>query len=67
MRKLRTLDEVTEGYFRDYPEEIDDYLTELFRSLSKQRNVGLTVSSNSQDKTAQQDTERRGHKDKANL
>ena len=23
MQKLRTLDEVTEGYFRDHPEEID--------------------------------------------
>ena len=35
MRKLRTLDEVTEGYFRDHPEEIDDYLMEIFQDFAE--------------------------------
>jgi hypothetical protein len=28
VRMLRTLDDFTEGYFRDHPEEVDDYLME---------------------------------------
>jgi hypothetical protein len=30
MGKFRTLDEFAEQYFRDRPEEIDDYLAEIF-------------------------------------
>jgi DNA-binding phage protein len=30
MRKFRTLDEFAEQYFCDHPEEIDDYLAEIF-------------------------------------
>ena len=33
MRKLRTLDEVTEEYFRDHSDEIDDYLLEDFHEI----------------------------------
>ena len=45
MRKLRTLDEVTEGYFRDYPEEIDDYLTEIFQDFAKDNDTGVLLAS----------------------
>ncbi|AFY92425.1 type II toxin-antitoxin system PrlF family antitoxin [Chamaesiphon minutus] len=38
MRKLRTLNEVTEAYFRDRPEEIDDYLTEIFQDFAEDRD-----------------------------
>ena len=34
MRKFRTLDELTEQYFRDQPEEIDDYLAEIFQEFA---------------------------------
>ncbi len=30
MTKYRTLDNVEESYFRDHPEELDAYLTEIF-------------------------------------
>ena len=43
MRKLRTLDEVTEGYFRDHPEEIDDYLTEIFQDFAEDNDTGALV------------------------
>ncbi len=31
MRKFKTLDEFEEEYFHKHPEEIDDYLTEIFQ------------------------------------
>jgi DNA-binding phage protein len=34
MRKLRTLNEFTEAYFRERPDEIDDYLTEIFADFA---------------------------------
>jgi hypothetical protein len=45
MRKLRTLDEVTEGYFRDHPEEIDDYLTEIFQDFAEDNDTRILLSS----------------------
>jgi DNA-binding phage protein len=45
MRKLRTLDEVTEGYFRDHPEEIDDYLTEIFQDFAEDNDTGVLLAS----------------------
>jgi probable addiction module antidote protein len=45
MRKLRTLDEVTEGYFRDHPEEIDDYLTEIFQDFAEDNDTGSLLAS----------------------
>lgn len=35
MRKFRTLDEFEEEYFRKHPEEIDDYLTEIFQEYAE--------------------------------
>ncbi len=45
MRKLRTLDEVTENYFRDHPEEIDDYLTEIFQDFAEDNDTGVLLAS----------------------
>jgi HTH-type transcriptional regulator / antitoxin HigA len=45
MRKLRTLDEVTEGYFRAHPEEIDDYLTEIFQDFAEDNDTGILLAS----------------------
>lgn len=38
MRKFRTLDEFEEKYFLKHPEEIDDYLTEIFQEDSENNN-----------------------------
>jgi HTH-type transcriptional regulator / antitoxin HigA len=45
MRKMRTLDEVTEKYFRDHPEEIDDYLAEIFQVFSEDNDTGALLAS----------------------
>jgi DNA-binding phage protein len=45
MRKLRTLDEVTEAYFRDRPEEIDDYLKEIFQDFAEDNDIGVLLAS----------------------
>jgi hypothetical protein len=45
MRKLRTLEEGTEGYFHDHPEEIDDYLTEIFQDFSEENDTHILLSS----------------------
>jgi probable addiction module antidote protein len=45
MRKLRTLDEVTEEYFRNHPEEIDDYLTEIFQEFAEDNDTGVLLAS----------------------
>jgi HTH-type transcriptional regulator / antitoxin HigA len=45
MRKLRTLDEVTEAYFRDHPEEIDDYLTEILQDFAEDNDTGVLLAS----------------------
>jgi HTH-type transcriptional regulator / antitoxin HigA len=45
MRKLRTLDEVTEAYFRAHSEEIDDYLTEIFQDFAEDNDTGILLAS----------------------
>ena len=45
MRELRTLEEATEGYFRDHPEEIDDYLTEIFQDFAEDNDTGILLAS----------------------
>ena len=45
MRKLRTLEEVTEGYLRDHPDEVDDYLTEIFQDFAEDRDTGVLLAS----------------------
>jgi HTH-type transcriptional regulator / antitoxin HigA len=45
MRQLRTLDEVTEQYFRDHPDEIDDYLAEIFEAYAEDNDTGALLVS----------------------
>jgi HTH-type transcriptional regulator / antitoxin HigA len=45
MRNLRTLDQVTEQYFCDHPEEIDDYLAEIFQEYAEDHDSGALLSS----------------------
>ncbi|MEH2238348.1 hypothetical protein [Nostoc sp.] len=45
MRKFRTLDEFEKEYFRKHPEEIDDYLTEIFQEYSKDNDSGALLAS----------------------
>jgi HTH-type transcriptional regulator / antitoxin HigA len=43
--KLRTLNEFTEQYFRDHPEEIEDYLTEIFQDYAEDNDSGSLLAS----------------------
>lgn len=45
MRNLRTLDEITEEYFRNHPDEIDDYLTEIFQDYAEDNDTGALLAS----------------------
>jgi HTH-type transcriptional regulator / antitoxin HigA len=45
MRKLRTLDEVTETYFREHPDEIDEYLVEIFQDFAEDNDTGTLLAS----------------------
>lgn len=45
MRKLKTLNEVTEEYFRNHPDEIDDYLTEMFQDYAEDNDTGALLAS----------------------
>lgn len=45
MQGMRTLDEVTEEYFRNHPEEIDDYLTEIFQDYAEDDDTGALLAS----------------------
>ena len=44
MRTLRTLNEVAEGYFRNHPDEIDDYLTEIFQDFAEDNDTGAFLA-----------------------
>lgn len=44
VRQLRTLDEFAEGYFRDHPDEIDDYLTEIFQDFAKDNDTDALLA-----------------------
>jgi HTH-type transcriptional regulator / antitoxin HigA len=45
MRKFRTLDEFAEQYFCDRPEEIDDYLVEIFQEFAEDNDTGALLVS----------------------
>jgi probable addiction module antidote protein len=45
MRKHRSLTNIEEGYLRDHPEEIDDYLSILFEEYAKDGNIAALLSS----------------------
>jgi HTH-type transcriptional regulator / antitoxin HigA len=44
MRKFRTLDEFAEQYFCDRPEEIDDYLVEIFQEYAEDNDMGALLA-----------------------
>ena len=45
MRKYRTFTEVETSYFRDRPEEIDDYIKIIFDEYAKDGDTGALLSS----------------------
>jgi hypothetical protein len=45
MRNYRTFTDVEESYFREHPEEIDDYITILFEEYAKGCDTGALLSS----------------------
>jgi HTH-type transcriptional regulator / antitoxin HigA len=45
MRKMRTLDEFTEDYFRARPDEIDEFLTGIFEDYAEDSDTGALLAS----------------------
>jgi DNA-binding phage protein len=45
MTKYRTLDQLEEEYFRQHPEEIDPYLTEIFEEFAKDGDSAALLAS----------------------
>jgi len=45
MKNYRTFNEVEESYFRDHPEEIDDYINLIFEAYAEDGNTGALLSS----------------------
>ena len=45
MRNYRTFTDVEESYFREHPEEIDDYIEILFEEYAKDGDTGTLLSS----------------------
>jgi HTH-type transcriptional regulator/antitoxin HigA len=44
MRRLRNIEEVTEEYFRAHPDEIEDYLTEIFQEYAEDNNTAALLT-----------------------
>lgn len=45
MRNYRTIDDITEEYLRNHPDEIDDYITELFEDYRQDGDIAALLSS----------------------
>jgi len=45
MKNYRTFNYVEESYFRDHPEEIDDYINLIFEAYAEDGNTGALLSS----------------------
>lgn len=45
MAKYRTINQVEEDYFRNHPEEIDEYIEVIFDEYSLDGNIGALLSS----------------------
>lgn len=45
MRNYRTIDDITEEYLRDHPDEIDDYIINLFEEYAQDGNITPLLSS----------------------
>ncbi len=44
MKKYKTLEEVTEEYFKNHPEEIEDFLKEIFIEYAKDGDSAVLLS-----------------------
>ena len=44
MGKLKNLDEFTDRYFREHPEEIGDYITEIFEDYAIDNDAGALLN-----------------------
>ncbi len=45
MKNYRTFNQVEESYFRDHPEEIDDFINLIFEAYAEDGNTGVLLSS----------------------
>jgi probable addiction module antidote protein len=45
MRTYRTIDDIKEEYLRNHPDEIDDYITELFEEYAQDGDIAPLLSS----------------------
>lgn len=45
VRDYRTIDDITEEYLRSHPDEIDDYITELFEEYAQDGDTVALLSS----------------------
>jgi len=45
MGKYRSFNEIEESYFRDHPEEMDDYIKLIFAEYDQDGNIGALLSS----------------------
>ena len=45
MKNYRTFNEVEETYFKDHPDEIDDYINLIFEEYAEDGNTGALLSS----------------------
>ena len=45
MKDYRTIDDITEEYLRDHPDELDDYITELFEEYAQDGDTATLLSS----------------------
>ena len=45
MKNYRTFNQVEESYFRDHPEELDDYINLIFEEYAEDGNTGALLSS----------------------
>lgn len=45
MKKYRSFTDVEESYFRDHPEEMDEYINLIFEEYAKDGDTGALLSS----------------------
>lgn len=45
MRNYRTIDDITVEYLCNHPDEVDDYVTELFEEYAQDRDIATLLSS----------------------
>jgi probable addiction module antidote protein len=45
MRHFSTIDEFTEEYLRDHPDEVDDYITIIFEEYAQDGDIAALLSS----------------------